>query len=545
MKRISIIFAALALTLASCEKDDLLDLKQSTRQTDKTESIDEIHEGEIQLGDKYESPLLLKNMQRAADTLSKRSGLRSAVILKPTHLYVRFLPKDSAEYEQIVADTILDVTPYPLDYELTEGTDYHDKSLPYDSYQWQYAVVPIDYDLSSVGIHSEKLEELYMPDGILDEEEDDENNSTLRSASMSPSSEFSLSQLLTEAERQTEKESTTLKSKWRPGATIKAYDNVVGGMIPLRGVKVRICVLGFIKTHKYTDENGNVSFSKRRRSASYSIEWEDDKWDIRDKGTQAYYNGPRQEKWWNLSIGMGTQKSLHYSAIHRALYEYYYGDNCGFSRPSKSLKISYREGSDPDGKASGSTTQACVRTWGWIASPIKIYGTSVYGGKYSVSSVLHTTLHELTHASHILRMSKKDYDKVEDYIRDSWAEFASWVIIEKMYKKLNIKDSSKPHKDFILPFQNQTWNCTSILKYSPIFIDLHDNYNQYDKNNPTLYPNDKVYGFSILLLDKNLCNFKNISDVETFVKKSSNRPSYINLNQITILINFYKEIWKE
>ena len=122
MKKISIIFAALAFTLASCEKDDLLELKQSTRQTDKTELIDEIHEGEIQLGDKYESPLLLKNMQRAADTLSKRSGLRNAVILEPTHLYVRFLPKDSAEYEKIVADTILDVTPYRLDYDLTEGT---------------------------------------------------------------------------------------------------------------------------------------------------------------------------------------------------------------------------------------------------------------------------------------------------------------------------------------------------------------------------------------------------------------------------------------
>ena len=339
MRRISIIIAALTFTLASCEKDDLLELKQTTRESDKTESTDEIHEGEIQLGDKYESPLLLKNMQRAADTLSKKSGLRSAVILEPTHLYIRFLPKDSAEYEQLVADSILDVTPYPLDYELTEGTVYHDKSLPYDSYQWQYAVVPVDYDIAAVGIQSEKLEELYMPDGILNEdEEDDEDTTTLRSASVSPSTEFSLSQLLNEAERQTEKGATTLKSKWRPGATIKAYDNVVGDMIPLRGVKVRICVLAFIKTHKYTDENGNVSFSKRRRSASYSIEWEDDKWDIRDNGTQAYYNGPRQEKWWNLNIGTGTQKSLHYTAIHRALYEYYHGDNSGFTRPSKDLK---------------------------------------------------------------------------------------------------------------------------------------------------------------------------------------------------------------
>ncbi len=542
MRKISIIFAALAFTLASCEKDDLLELKQSTRQTDKTELIDEIHEGEIQLGDKYESPLLLKNMQRAADTLSKRSGLRNAVILEPTHLYVRFLPKDSAEYEQLVADTVLDVTPYPLDYELTEGTVYHDKSLPYNSYQWQYAVVPIDYDLSSVGIQSEKLQELYMPDGILDEEDEDKNGA-LRSTSVSPSSEFSLSQLLTEAERQTEKVTSTLKSKWRPGATIKAYDNVVGGMIPLRGVKVRICVLGFIKTHKYTDENGNVSFSKRRRRASYSIEWEDDKWDIRDKGTQAYYNGPRLEKWWNLSIGMGTQKSLHYSAIHRALYEYYYGDNCGFSRPSKSLKISYREGSDPDGKASGSTTQACVRTWGWIASPIKIYGTSVYGGKYSVSSVLHTTLHELTHASHILRMNKSSYEKVKKYIRESWADFASWKITTTIYMRLG--NSGEPEYFIKNTYQDQKWDYKSGSSYSPLFIDLYDNYNQYNKNNPTLYPNDKVYGFSIPLLDKNLCNFKNISDVEAFVKRSTNKPYYVNLNQITDLINFYKRVWKE
>ena len=544
MRKISIIIAALAFTLTSCEKDDLLQLKQTTRQADKTESTDEIHEGEIQLGEKYESPLLLRNMQRAADTLSKRSGLRSAVILEPTHLYVRFLPKDSAEYEQLVADTILDVTPYPLDYELTEGTVYHDKSLPYDSYQWQYAVVPIGYNLASVEIQSEKLEELYMPDGILGEEDDDNDNAgTLRSASKSPSTEFSLVQLLKEAERQTEKETSILKSKWRPGATIKAYDNVVGGMIPLKGVKVRICVFGFIKTQKYTDENGNVSFSKRRRSASYSIEWEDDKWDIRDKGTQAYYNGPRQEKWWNLNIGIGTKKSLHYSAIHRALYEYYYGDNHGFSRPSKNLKISYREGSDPNGKASGSTTQACVRTWGWIASPIKIYGTSIHGGNYSVSSVLHTTLHELTHASHILRMNKSSYDKVKKYIRDSWADFASWKITSIIYENMGIMGKHSLFSNHT--FQNQDWDYEDGNPYSPLFIDLYDNYNQYDKNNPTLYPNDKVYGFSISLLDKNLCNFKDISDVETFVKKSSNKPSYINLNQITELLNFYKEIWKE
>ena len=219
-----------------------------------------------------------------------------------------------------------------------------------------------------------------MPDGILNEdEEDDEDTTTLRSASVSPSTEFSLSQLLNEAERQTEKESTTLKSRWTPGATIEAYDDVAFAYKPLCHVKVRICVLGFIKTHKYTDVNGNVEFSPRRRKASYSIEWESYYWDIRDGNTQAYYNGPRQHSHWNLQIGKGTKKSLHYSAIHRALYEYYYGDNCGFTRPNKSVKISYEEGIDSKRKAQGRTiteTQK-VYIWGTIRPNDNVTGYTI------------------------------------------------------------------------------------------------------------------------------------------------------------------------
>jgi hypothetical protein len=148
----------------------------------------------------------------------------------------------------------------------------------------------------------------------------------------------------------------------------------MGKYIPLQGVKVRIRYFAFLKAYHYTDANGNVTFSSKRTSVEYSIEWERDMWDIRDDGTQAYYNGPDQKSKWNLNINSGAPKSWYYSAIHRALYKYYYGDCCGLVRPSKSLKISFENRSDPDGTALGYTRSPNVRTWNWIFNAIKIYG---------------------------------------------------------------------------------------------------------------------------------------------------------------------------
>ena len=158
----------LALSFASCEDEEAFDSDVGSSQSKREMGI---KEGEIRLGEKINSPVTLRNMQRAADSLAQRNGmvLRSATQLEATHLYVRFLPKDSAEYELLVGDTLLDPTPYPWDYELTEGDSYHDPSLPWDAYQWQYTVVPAEHDLGKYEIDYEVLEELYMPNEMFEE----------------------------------------------------------------------------------------------------------------------------------------------------------------------------------------------------------------------------------------------------------------------------------------------------------------------------------------------------------------------------------------
>lgn len=529
----------LAFQFSSCEKEDVLN--QEVQEQVATET-------EIRVGEKVESPFLLRNMQRAVDSLSARSGLKSLTVLEPTHLYVRFLPADTAEYDRLVSDTTLDFDSYPLDRELTEGESYHDPSLPKDAITWQYTVVPADYGLDKTGVEYEVLDELYILDEDLDREDISVGNSnTLKSGS---SERLSWKDVVNEALIQTGNVGKNeLRSKWTPCATIKAYDDLLGKYIPLQGVKVRIRYFAFLKAYHYTNADGYVSFGSKRTSVEYSIEWERDMWDIRDGGIQAYYNGPKQKSKWNLNIGSGTQKSLHYSAIHRALYKYYYGDCCGLTRPSKSLKISYQTGSDPDGTALGSTTAAKVRTWNWIFSAIKIYekGKIIENGKIigdkveTVSSVLSTTLHELSHASHACRLGMKDYDdRTSKFVKEGWAVAAEWHLILDEYRKLGASASILDNLD--RRKGEQEWpDVDRSLFYSPLFIDMVDNNNQ--GRNSSYYPNDEVSGYTMSLIDRNLPSMKNYTDVEKFMK--NNRPANVTVTQINNFLKMYKEKWTE
>ncbi len=528
----------LALQLSSCEKDEVLNEPVSEQQTVSSE---------IRLGAKVESPFLLRNMQRSVDTLSARSGLRSKTVLEPTHLYVRFLPADTTQYERLVADTTLDFDSYPLDYELTEGDSYHDPSLPAEAITWQYTVVPADYDLKGLGIMYEVLDELYILDEDLEREDISVGDAQLRSGK---SSGLSWKSVVDEALIQTGNVGeTTLRSKWTPAATIKAYDDRMRKYIPLQGVKVRIRYLSFLKAYHYTDANGDVTFSSKRTSVEYSIEWERDMWDIRDDGTQAYYHGPDQKGKWNLNINTGTPKSLHYSAIHRALHKYYYGDCCGLVRPSKSLKISYQEGSDPDkeGTALGSTSSAKVRTWNWIFSAIKIYekgkikDDNKVVGEYvlDVSSVFSTTLHELAHASHACRMSRSGYDETSQFVKDGWAVAVEWYLMLDEYRKLGISASMLEYLDDLK--NEQVWpDVSRSIWYSSLYIDLVDSYNQGKYNAER--PFDEVSGYTMPLIDSKLTSMKSYIDVENFVK--SNRPSNVTDSQINKLLKLYKQKWE-
>lgn len=524
------------LSILSCEKDESISYHEQTDEPDCTE---------IRLGDKVESPFLLSNMQRAVDSLSVRSGLKSKINLCPTHLYVRFLPADEVEYDQLVADTTLDFDPYPLDRKLSEGDHYHDPLLPAEAITWQYSVVPVGYNFEKTNIPYEILDELYILDEDIDREDIFVEKSQLRSSNTKP---LSWKSVVNEALLQTGNiGKSEVRAKWTPAATIMAYDNLLGGYIPLQGVKVRIRYFAFLKAYHYTDANGDVTFGSKRTSVEYSIEWERDMWDIRYKGSQAYSNGPEQKSKWNLYINYSNQTRLHLSAIHRALYKYYYGNVCGLLRPDQSLKVLYNDNEKNIEKPNGTTYAFNVEFLNGVLSSIKIYGLEDVNKYKPVCDVFSTTLHELTHASHCMYVGFSRFEKSSKTIIEAVALSCQWILTKDEYKSVNptTNNDYKRLLDFIecqdWPYNNvNTCRFKRNIKYSPLIIDMIDNVNQKIYDKPL---DDKISGYYMHNIMLKLMEIRNLSDFKSYVL--SYRPSNVTESDIKNYFSQFEMYCKE
>ena len=124
----------------------------------------------MKLGEQLENPYSVENMQRALKELNN-SGLKSASIeeatIQPTHLYIKFIPKNDDELDVLKSDSTLCLYDYPLDYEIEEGGDYyHDPEVPEEQPTYQYAAVEVGQKLPE-SVEYTVLSELY----ILEEED--------------------------------------------------------------------------------------------------------------------------------------------------------------------------------------------------------------------------------------------------------------------------------------------------------------------------------------------------------------------------------------
>ncbi|HAA11016.1 MAG TPA: hypothetical protein DCE41_04680, partial [Cytophagales bacterium] len=112
---------ALVACLLACQPEVPIELSEPSEIQEPQIS------SEIVLGKRLNNPYSLKNMRQAARNLSgTQPGGGSGEPLKATHLYVRYLPTETAHVQAIRADTALAWFNYPLDYEIVQGgSTYH------------------------------------------------------------------------------------------------------------------------------------------------------------------------------------------------------------------------------------------------------------------------------------------------------------------------------------------------------------------------------------------------------------------------------------
>ncbi len=543
----------LLLSLAGCAKDDPAlpndapDRTVVCRAGDGTRSAPE--PGTLALGERLENPFSLENMQEAIMSIKTRSlplpllnrmtgemmnefiKLDRLPFLSPTHLYVRFDPKNTEELDLLQADTTLVLYAFPLDYEILGEGEMPRLEVTYDPETLEatatapveslYASVPVTQALPE-GIAHTILEYLFIPDDM-----DEDIAEEIGIAPLSPD----FSELLIDQSMYLTKNisledlqlETRGSSGWNPQGVIRAYDDHVGDYVAVPHAKVRTR-RWFTTKYTYTDKNGYFRIGKTyKRPANYSIAWESNDWDVRDGSFfQAYYNGPKRKGEWNLDINNG--KSLRYATITRALYHHFYGPNNPFERVNSrhKTKVAYKDHSGDNEYAHFS--------YGHIKSvspDIVVYRTAKGKPAQPTEGILRSTYHELGHCAMYQKcVNASGFDKYDNTIKESWARLIEWYMTTAEYEYLkhprfekvgwdydynrpvaglsrivrNIVYFDVPHKNNLQGMSQLNYeNNAHYQEYSPIFIDLIDNSNQkeyhrlFEPNNKNIYPDDKIY----------------------------------------------------
>ncbi len=125
--------AAMIIILAACEKKEEILITKNIP-NNSTGSFNR-NVRPIMLGNQKMNPYTIKYMQAALDTLfaypDELPGCLRApsslnnIEITTTDLYVRFLPKDSVEYNMLIQDTTMTLFDFPLDYEIQQTGDYY------------------------------------------------------------------------------------------------------------------------------------------------------------------------------------------------------------------------------------------------------------------------------------------------------------------------------------------------------------------------------------------------------------------------------------
>lgn len=346
------------------------------------------------------------------------------------------------------------------------------------------------------------------------------------------------------------------KSKrYRPQATIRVRDDLLGTDLPVPGIEVR-ARWWFNWESGETNSNGVAVMSGTfTGNYNWSIEWRGRNWIIRDGALfTANYNGPKgKQSNWEFNINTGKSKA--YGHEQRACYTMFYGDNLGvYKLPSVvytgigsifPITISVHEGNGR-GKAGifrgGNWSSLISQMAIWMNGDIERTYKDRNGndsivieeGRYSSNQIFSTTIHELAHATHVLNMDVDIFSFVfvEDMIIESWANAVEWAITRNTYHNLGSHSnfSSLQVQDWGLLKSNYSKNFSSTsMEYSPVFIDLMDTDNQrkdsqYDHVKYE-YPDDNVSGFTLSELKGVLRKTFTISDLKKNVKALRSDPT--------------------
>ena len=465
-------------------------------------------------------------MRRAVDSVAFRSRNRSALVfgsqIEPTHRYVRFSPATEAQFDALFDQDEFTCYNFPLD-EPSPVTpeDGFRMSTPTDTPEQLYAVMRRTVSLPDT-IAWEVLKELYDP-------------SVTERGQADPAW---AEQVKTLARTLADDDRHPGDVFWTPSGEVKVYDQQALMDVPIQGVTISIInqsdILGTVRVK--TGANGKFVSPKTFASnvkVNYSLSWDDDEWMIKSSRTSsAGITQSNMSGAWNLRIS--THPSLAHATIFRAAYRYWYKMPAyGLTPPHFGRKVrivSYDAEPSPktgvfhpapDFSANEPDIEIC--------------------GRQSISFLFGIAVHELGHAAHFA-YNQSYYHRVNSFIKESWAQFVFYFLTDAEYKDLGfdvysryqpiiiINGKKYPQPNF--SYNQQSWyldnNDTQHRIYSPLFVDLYDDFNQY-KWYSVLQPEATMNAYLSVIPDDDICipNAREIQEIAFGSKNSKEAGGWI------------------
>ena len=406
-----------ALVLVSCSKEGV-----SLVETDPVstkENIEIVAHGKMELGGKLRNPYSVTNVREA---LSALYPTRASVDVPVTDYYVRFLPKDSEEFNML-SELGVELLDYPMDREILRyGDYYHDPEVPEGEITWQYSVVPPDFEFPQ-GIRYEILDKCFIPD---------ENVPTRSFGDYDWNAVEKAAFEITGNGGMLEPET---RAKSKPSGRISIVDDKYRNKkaVGVSGVKMVANVFVKIAT-TYTDADGNYQFSRKFSAKPH--------YRICFKNSVGFSIGL------NLilvpasisNLGKGSSLGIDYvvdknsdetlfrrCVVNNAAYDFYKKcQTSGVTMPPKNLRfwilnilkpsctMMMHHGAFLDNKLVSKYLgkySALVR----LFSPDITIGSKGKNGNYA--ELYSTTTHEMAHASHFSRVGT-----------DYWGPYATYIL---------------------------------------------------------------------------------------------------------------------
>lgn len=284
------------------------------------------------------------------------------------------------------------------------------------------------------------------------------------------------------------------------------YDSLLDSSLAIVNLRIRF-QLGSNIVETDTDSNGHFSVTAPYGS-TYSYVYLKDGWKI----TESNLSTPVERSWGIVPDNWSNEQVLVYSApenpIHRAVNHYFsvtHPIDVPYSEYMLRVKMTrnYQNWS------------GCFTVPLFSAPYIEISNNKLdnyHGGLIS------TVFHELGHRTHYFyKNNRSGYNTTHGLIKESYASYVSWILCHHYYSYVGGVDPGVGFCwDYYFSNTWQSWKKTEtgdLSFYSPLFVDMIDDNNQYLDN--TLYNNDPISNLPHSVLKYLVTYYKNWSQIKS------------------------------